>query len=549
MDATVDRGPKTPESVKNIQTLSPQTLRHLGLIAGCEAAFHVLYQIGFKPCWSGDSYVYSNMFLLWSRHFYSTSYRPPVYALFLGFVQRLAGTPLAPSKMGAASLYSVVYLQCFLGLVAALAVYASLRLLDIHPRLALGGGLAFSLIGAVCISELLILTELLSLVLITLGSCLFLRAMRALRMRESFRGTALSSGLCFSLAILTRPENLVFFLVLVALVALLGVRCRFLVEVPSASRSLISLAVLLVVSAAPLVLLWMSFTLLNIGQFRLAIVTGVTRTEAVYNLFDRVDSQDRVAGELLQKSYRYTNYNGVTYRHHVWFAMPELEQAAHAGLLPIDFRERTPTNPHLIDLRHWLERNVGLHEHIVANGQVIFQPVDLYDYLGELSGNLERRYPTMYARNVLTNFFTDTFHYSYPPPSPTETENPQGPDGGSAVRSIALYELARWINDIETPFLSASYIVLLGFVFFSPVVFFAGREETVLRDGAVFTLAVAAFAVIVASCVVAAYYPEHGIAFFGVLVICVCFAVQNRERMKGRILAAIRSRQKSALAS
>jgi hypothetical protein len=524
-------------------------IRHLGLIAGCGAAFRILYQIGFRPCWSADSYVYSNMFLLWSRRFFSTSYRPPLYALFLGLVQRITGTPLMPSRMGAASMYSVVYLQSLLGIVAAFALYGSLRMAGIRPRIALAGGIAFSLIGTICVAELLILTEALSLLLITLGCCTFLHAMRRLSEKSRFRGAALSSGLCFSLAILTRPENLVFFAVLVALVLLLALRCHFLDNLQWASGSLLRLATLLVAAGAPLVLLWMTFTLLNIGQFRLAIVTGVTRTEAVYNLFDRVDPEDRVAGELLQKSYLYTNHDGTIYRHHVWFALPELEQAAHAGLLPIAMHEHMPASPLLLGLRHWVSRTFGLQEHIVASGQVIYQPVDLYDYLGALSSKLERRYPGTYLRNIAANFFTDTFSYRFSPASPTETENPQAPEGGTAVRSIAIYNVAVWINRIEAPLLSAAYLVLLAYVLASPWMFLRKGEDRLLLDGAVTILAVSAFAVIAASCVVAAYYPEHGIAFYGVLVICVCYAFENRGRIKGRIRAAIGSPQDSALPS
>ena len=226
--------------------------------------------------------------------------------------------------------------------------------------------------------------------------------------------------------------------------------------------------------------------------------------------------------------------------------MPELEEAANAGMLPIEVHEHLPRNPLLLNIRHWLNRNFGFQEHIVANGRVIFQPVDLYDYLGALSGKLERRYPAAYLRNVLGNFFTDTFRYDYAPPSLSETENPQAPEGGSAVRSVAIYEIALWINRIEWPFLAGAYVLLLLFVIASPWVFFAGREATLLRDAAVCILALSAFAVIAASCVVAAYYPEHGIAFFGVLVICVCYALENRERIKGRIVAAFRSPRQSA---
>jgi hypothetical protein len=59
-----------------------------------------------------------------------------------------------------------------------------------------------------------------------------------------------------------------------------------------------------------------------------------------------------------------------------------------------------------------------------------------------------------------------------------------------------------------------------------------GRErEHLLRDGAVMALAMGAFATILCSCVFAAYYPQHGVAFMGVLVICVVFAASNYKRI------------------
>ena len=396
MRPTIARPKPKRQSGSSSSRLTPQTLRHVGLIAGCGALFRILYQVGFKPFWSGDSYVYSNMFFLWTRHFYSTSYRPPLYALFLGLVQELTGTPLLPSRMGAASLYSVVYLQCVLGLTVALLVYASLRVLEIRPRIALAGGLAFSLIGGVCMAELLILTELLSLFFIALASLMFLIAMRALQARASFRWPALASGFAFSLAILTRPENLsssqfwscswfsfVYALDFSAICA------------GPPGRSLASLFCCL--SAAPLVLLWMTF---HADQHRRIPPcdrdgrhTNGSCLQSLRPARTRRSCRQRNTAEELS----YTNRGGETYRHHVWFAMPELEEAANAGMLPIEvhehFREST-----LLNIRHWLNRNFGFQEHIVANGHMIFQPVDLYDYLGVLSSKLERRYPAAYLQ-------------------------------------------------------------------------------------------------------------------------------------------------------
>ncbi len=517
-----DAKPKSPSDRRRM-------FRDACLILFCGAAFRFLYQIAFRPCWSGDSLGYSSMFYYWTQHTYSTSERPPVFALFLGLAQWLAGDRPLASGMGTASQYLVVWLQGILGLAAALVVYASLRALEVRPRIALAGGLAFSVIGAVCLFERLILTELLALFFITFGSFFFICSTRALQARADFRWPAMSGGLCFTLAILTRPENVVFFVTLIGFLFLLCIRTRFRTSLHWASWRLVRLALLLAVSTAPLVILWMSWNLLSIGQFRLNTLTGVTRTESVYNLFDRVDSADRVAGDLLQKSYLLKNRNGTIYRHHVWEAMPELTRAWQLGLLPVRYEERLPSNRHVLELRHWLERHFGLRERIVVNGVLLVQPIDLYDYLGVLSGRLAWRYPTIYVGNVVDNFLTDTFDYSYAPPEPAETNNPHAPEGGSVVRHVRLYNVAVWINRIEAPLLKLGYVVLLGYVLFSPLVIFGATDESLLRNSAVVGLAVAAFSVVAVSCAVAAYYPEHGIPFLGVLLVCACFAVDNRK--------------------
>jgi hypothetical protein len=47
-----------------------------------------------------------------------------------------------------------------------------------------------------------------------------------------------------------------------------------------------------------------------------------------------------------------------------------------------------------------------------------------------------------------------------------------------------------------------------------------------------------AFATILCFCVFAAYFPQHGVPFMGVLVICVVFAVSNSKRILGSLRPA-----------
>lgn len=450
-----------------------------------------------------------------------------MYALFLGLVQWLVGDAPSHYGMGVPSQYLVVRLQCLLGLLAAVLVYFSLRALAVRPKLALIGGISFALVGAVCLFELYVLSEVLSLFFLMLGTWLFLCCVRAANNRAGIAPLAMLAGVCFGIAILTRPENLVFFLAITLVLAVLAIRCCYLPDMKWAARSLIKVTLLLVVSAAPLVLGWMTWNLIGFGQFRINTLNGLTSTETTYDMFNLVDTEDRVVGAIMWRSYLLKNSDGHIYRHHVWVALADLTRAWQDGLLPIaPPRMHLSENASVIRARNWLDRQLGINEQIG-----VFQPVDLWDYVGHVSWKLARKHPALYLHNVLSNFASDTFDYSFLPPSPSETEDPRAPEGGSVVRNGTLYGVTVWINRLETPLLTASYVVLLAYVLFGPLVLLGRERELLLRDGAVVALAMGAFGTILCSCVFAAYYPQHGVPFMGVLVICVVFAIANSKRI------------------
>ena len=482
---------------------------HVGIILASGAAFRLIYQMAYKPWWSGDSAMYSDLFYLWTHRIYVDAERTPGYPLFLGLAQWLAGNAPMARGMGVPSQYMAVRLQFVLGLLAAVFIYFSLRALSVRANLALAGGIGFALIGGVCLFEMRILSELLSLFFLTLGILFFLRCMQAVRKGTGFTIIVLLSGASFSYAIITRPENLVLVVVLSFMLVLLAVRCNYLPETRGYAKSLVKVALLLVVAASPLVLGWMTMNLIHIGQFRINTYNGALRTETTYNMFNLVDAEDRVVGDRLWRSYLASNSNGQVKRDHVWDALGDITYAWQGGLLPIPaFDWSSPENAHY-------------------PGQI----VHLYDYLGHISWKLAKKYPLLYLRNVLNNFAGDTFDYNLAPPSPAETKDPHAPEGGSVVRDKAFYTATVWINRIETPLLTAAYVILLAYVVFSPLLLLSREREDLLRDGAVVAIAMGAFATILCACAVAAYFPEHGVPFMGVLVICVVYTVGNSKRI------------------
>jgi hypothetical protein len=469
----------------------------------------LIYQMAYKPWWAGDSVNYSDLFYLWTHHIFVDAERTPGYPLFLGLVQWLAGNAPMARGMGVSSQYLAVRLQVVLGLFAAVCIYFSLRALSVRPRLALAGGIGFAMIGAVCLFEMRILSELLSLFFLTLGILFFLRCMHAIRNGNGFTTIALLSGASFSFAIITRPENLVLVVVLSFMLLLLAVRCKDLPAMRGYARSLAKLALLLVVTAFPLVLGWMTMNLVHIGQFRINTYNGALRTETTYNMFNLVDEKDRVAGDMLWRSYLASNSNGQVKRDHVWDALDEITHAWQSGLLPIAAYDWTrPENAHY-------------------PGQV----VHLYDYLAQISWELAKKHPLLYLRNVLNNFASDTFDHNLAPPSPAETQDPHAPEGGSVVCDQTFYTATVWINRIETPLLTAAYVVLLAYVVFSPLLLLGREGDELLLDGAVVAIAMGVFATVFCMCAVAAYFPEHGVPFTGVLVICAVYTVSNSKRI------------------
>jgi hypothetical protein len=118
---------------------------------------------------------------------------------------------------------------------------------------------------------------------------------------------------------------------------------------------------------------------------------------------------------------------------------------------------------------------------------------------------------------------------------------------GLKTPKLAWNSITVWINRLESPLLTASYLVLLAYVLASPLLFLGHEYGYLLRDGAVVALAMGAFATILCSCFYAAYYPEHGAPFMGVLVICVVFTTSNFKRILDYFGSATRADNKTAV--
>jgi hypothetical protein len=112
MENTVEMKAEARSAIpKRFRSDSHADIWHVGIILACGAAFRLIYQMAYKPWWSGDSVMYSNLFYLWTRHTYVDAERTPGYPLFLGLAQWLAGNAPMNRGMGAPSQYLAVRLQ------------------------------------------------------------------------------------------------------------------------------------------------------------------------------------------------------------------------------------------------------------------------------------------------------------------------------------------------------------------------------------------------------------------------------------------------------
>ncbi len=508
----------------------------------------VPFYLAFRPIWSGDSPTYVRPYFLWKNHTFYTGERTPVYPLFLGLTQWLSGhSPSATLSFSAA--YVTVCLQSALDIVAACVLYFTLSKLNIRRNIALVSALFAATFPALCSLEVNILNLSLSFALLVLCTSVFAILIKRVSDGSRFVGTSLLCGLVFGRAALLRPENLVFFIILATV--LLGSWVTLELRGCKTLRdNRVPVAVfLMLLSAAPLILAWMTWNYVGIGEFRITTLTGWNRSKTVYNMFDRVEPEDRVLGQILTSSYLRRNRNGQIVRDHIWQARQDLldkyiympvkdpTESPSAFYMKVDrfFADELrmikvpcgrPDQLCSADLRRWA--NIG-------------------DYVGRVSSKLIRRYPSAYLENVAGNFVLDTFDFRYADSNPAREDLPAVTvDGGEYVRNESLVKLlARAIN-AQAPLLMVCYIVTLGFVVFAPLVFVSKAVERHVADIVVTGFALATVGTFIAMCCLSGYNKEYSIPHLGVMVICAAYAVENRSRIAAAM--GLRSRKWAATA-
>jgi hypothetical protein len=450
------------------------------LLGASALAWRVLFQIAYAPFWTGDGPGYAVWWVVVKNHLWQfyDGLRPPIYPLLLGLVQWLTGSE--PSKrLTPEAGELVVCLQQVVGVIATILLYLALRNLGVRRRVSRWSGFFYALLVPACLAEMTILPLALTSSLLIAALWLFTVAIRRSASGQSALPFAAASGLTFALAALTRAEILAFLSVFAGTAILASLIYR---RQPGFA-ALGSSALIAIACAAPLILGWMSFNARMIGRFTFTTGRPLNATCTVYDLFDRVEPEDRVFGQIMLKYYR-----GAARIDLVNDALPEL-------------REHTSEMP--------LERKGPFS-----------QVPDLYVYAGQVSHRLRRTYPGHYLLNA-AHSFSRTFDFSQGGNIPQEhVKDPESLEGRSVLENKVVASVTERVRWIEAPFMLVLYCLLLLYLPAAILGSYARRFRITVRDAIVFAMALSTFATLVAFCLLHTYFPHYGLVFFGCIVLC-----------------------------
>jgi hypothetical protein len=492
------------------------------------------FYLAFRPICSGDSHGYVLPYFLWRNHVFYLGERTPVYPLFLGLAQWLVRVPASP-RLPFSAAYVTVGLQSVLDIIAACVLYFTLGKLNIRRNIALVGALFAATFPALCSSEVNILNLSLSFAVLVLCTSIFATLIKRVSDGSRFVCMSLLCGLVFACAALLRPENLIFCSILATVLLgswviskLRGVTTFYGNRAPVA-------VLLMILSATPLILAWMIWNYAGIGEFRITTLTGWNRSKTVYNMFDRVEPEDRVLGQILSNSYLRRNRNGRIVRDHIWQARADILD--HYFDMPVEVPTESPSAFHMKVDRFFADQ-LGMINVPCATPDQLWCSADLRrwvhigNYVGRVSGKLIRKYPSAYLGNVADNFVRDTFNFRYANSNPAREDVPTiTVDGGDYVRNEFLAKLSAPATNAQAPLLMVFYFVTLGFVVFAPLVFMSKASEYHVADIIVTGFALATVGTFIAMCFLSGYNKEYSIPHLGVMVICAAYAVENWSRI------------------
>lgn len=531
---------------------SPQTNSqfHIALILLAGAIARIPFYLAFRPIWSGDSGSYSQPYILWTFRIFSKGERTPVYPLFLGLAQWLASVPTA-TVLHPRAAYTAILMQSGLDVLAAAFFYLTLRSLRIRGNIALCASLLVATIPAICLLEVNILNMSLAFASLTFVIFLFLLTIHRLKAGKGIRVAALSTGAALAIAVLNRPDLLIFAVLLLLITAALPWKPQSPDSPSRFSIHSLGVAAWIAFPVATALLAWMTLMYVGIGEFRITTFSKVNRSRTVYNMFDRVVPEDRVIGEIMSRTYlRQANKRDmVNVREIVWQAEDEI--MSNYARYPIIDHNQDPS-PFHVQITRAAVNILGLIEvpcEVVRDDycwQAMREKINTRDYLGTVSWKLARKYPVDWLRNVAINFFEESFTFRYADEKPAiEGFESHSPGSDNFVRNASVEALAISAGNAQAPLLTLMYVVTLGYAVGFPIIVFRKRDDHWVYDALVGILAVASVGTIVGTCVLAGLNRIYTLPHIGVFVICTTYAFENRSRIISALIpvSSARSRQ------
>jgi hypothetical protein len=513
----------------------------------CGIAVRVLYHLIFVPWWSADTITYVDASCLLRHGYFTDGARTPGYPIFLSLARwlSLATTPCFDGS----SMAVAAVLQSGLGLITTALIYDTLRILRVRKSLALIGTLFFAVLHGPCEFEMALLSQSLSLFALVVGIWLFTRAMAKVGQRENPVALTILTGVALSFAVLVRPENLVFSGALILVVALLWLRSKFFQTSDKRPRSWGVLALALPLALAPILFAWMTWNYIGIGRFTITTLTSWNMSSSVYNLFDRVEPEDQVLGELLVKANLVRNYPEMVTGEKFWKPTQPgqvVQDTYWTTIWEIVNRRREmpipPPHPTSSTFFLWI-RGLGSAEarrftHAFAAGariQVastdnpdnIGDPNTIGEYVNSVSWKLVKKYPALWFLNIVDNFNREAFTFSLFPPPPSELKDPRSWEGGTVVREQKLWSFAVWWNRIQAPFLTVFFILTLGIALFAPAIVLRANDASIACDATVVALSTGVVGTFITCCMFACYMPHYGLPHWGAIVICGVYAMDR----------------------
>jgi hypothetical protein len=508
----------------------------------CAAITRLGYHLLMYPCWTFDTPGYLRAAYLLSHGYFTDGARTPGYPLLLTLARWLGHVPYFDTEPAIIA----SGLQSILGVASAGLIYCTLLALGVRKAMAIAGAAFFSVLGAVCVWELLLLSQSLSLFTVTLSVALFAVTMAAAQKRRRLILPAISTGVAFSLAVLVRPENLVLCIVLTMVPAALCSISWWRGD-RTASRQFGRVALLLPLAAAPMILCWMTWNYVGVGRFRITTLTSWNMSSAVYNLFDRVGPEDRVIGELLAKADLIRNHPEKVPASERFFMATAPGQVvqdtywATMGAIRSRYREMPLAPPPASGrfgswIRSFASEDARRFTRSFTAASIITEipgldPNDLGDYVGRVSWKLAKAYPGAWLGNAYRNFTREAFRFHMVPPAPGVLLEPRSYEAdGEAIRHPVLRPAATWMDAVQAPVLTFLFVLTLALGACFPAAIFERTGDALVADATATGVALAVVGTFVACCLFACYMPHYGVPHWGAIVICGTYGLDRAWR-------------------